>query len=106
MVHSLFTIGYEAATLPDFIATLTHTGIELIADIRALPLSRRAGFSKTPMKNALAESGIDYIHLRDLGTPKEGRDAAKKGNLQTLRRVYEAHLAGAEARATPVRTGR
>ena len=71
----IFTIGYEAATMADFLAALTAAGVTRVIDVRALPLSRRPGFSKTPLKNALAEAGIDYVHLKALGTPAEGREA-------------------------------
>lgn len=61
-------------------------------DVRAVPNSRRPGFSKTPLRNALAEAGIDYVHLRALGTPAEGREAARKGNHEQLQHIYGAQL--------------
>lgn len=76
----LFTIGYEGVTMDEFIAALTVAGVERVINVRALPLSRRPGLSKTPLKGALAEAGIDYVHLRALGTPAEGRSAAKRGD--------------------------
>ena len=84
---TLFTIGYEATTMAEFLATLTKAGVERVIDVRALPLSRRPGFSKSPLRAALAEAGIDYVHLRALGTPAEGRSAAKRGDRVTLDRV-------------------
>jgi len=75
----IFTIGYEGATVPEFVATLGSAGVQRVIDIRALPNSRRPGFSKTPLRNALAEADIDYVHLRALGTPAEGRAAAQQG---------------------------
>ena len=88
----LFTIGYEGTTMDEFITALQRAGVERVIDVRALPLSRRPGFSKTPLKGALAEAGIDYVHLKALGTPKEGRDAAKRGDRATLERVYDIQL--------------
>lgn len=88
----IFTIGYEAATMDDFLRALTDAGVERVIDVRALPLSRRPGFSKTPLRNALAEAGIDYVHLRALGTPAEGREAARKGRHADLQRIYAAQL--------------
>ncbi|MEO5773277.1 MAG: DUF488 domain-containing protein [Sphingomicrobium sp.] len=76
----------------DFIAALTSAGIRQVIDVRALPLSRRPGFSKTPLKGALAEAGIDYVHLRALGTPAAGREAARKGRHAELERVYAGQL--------------
>ncbi|QNN65850.1 DUF488 domain-containing protein [Sphingomonas rhizophila] len=93
----LFTIGYEGATQPDFLAALKAAGVERVIDVRALPLSRRPGFSKTPLANALAEEGIEYVHLRALGTPAAGREAARKGRHQELERIYAAQLELPEA---------
>ena len=88
----IFTIGYEATTMAEFITALNSAGVKLVIDVRALPLSRRPGFSKTPLKNALAESGIDYVHLKALGTPADGREAARKGRHEDLKRIYAAQL--------------
>ena len=93
----IFTIGYEAATMADFLAALTAAGVERVIDVRALPLSRRPGFSKTPLKNALAEQGIGYVHLKALGTPAEGREAARKGRHAELERIYAGQLELPEA---------
>ena len=75
----IFTIGYEATTMGDFIAALKQAGVERVIDVRALPLSRRPGFSKSPLRAALGEEHIDYVHLKALGTPSEGRTAARAG---------------------------
>jgi uncharacterized protein (DUF488 family) len=99
----IFTIGYEAATMGDFIGALTAAGVERVIDVRALPLSRRPGFSKTPFRGALAEAGIDYVHLRALGTPAAGREAARKGRHKELRRIYAAQLELPEAIAEGAR---
>lgn len=93
----LFTIGYEAATMADFVAALEQAGVERVIDVRALPLSRRPGFSKTPLCGALAEVKIDYVHLRALGTPASGREAARKGRHDDLRRIYAGQLELPEA---------
>jgi uncharacterized protein (DUF488 family) len=93
----IFTIGYEATTMGDFIAALTAAGVARVIDVRALPLSRRPGFSKTPLRNALAEVEIDYVHLRALGTPAAGRDAARKGRHEDLKRIYAGQLELPEA---------
>ena len=93
----LFTIGYEATTMAEFIAALQNAGVERVIDVRALPLSRRPGFSKTPLRGALAEAGIDYVHLKALGTPADGRAAARAGRLEDLRRIYTDQLELPEA---------
>lgn len=95
----VFTIGYEATTMADFLAALTGAGVERVIDVRALPLSRRPGFSKTSLAASLAEAGIDYVHLKALGTPKRGRDAAKKDDVATLEAVYADQLELPEAQA-------
>ena len=93
----LFTIGYEATTVAEFIAALQNARVERVIDVRALPLSRRPGFSKTPLRGALAEAGIDYVHLKALGTPADGRAAARAGRLEDLKRIYTDQLELPEA---------
>ena len=93
----IFTIGYEGATVAEFLAALQKAGVERVIDIRAVPNSRRPGFSKTPLRNALAEAGIDYVHLRALGTPADGRAAARAGRKDELRRIYAGQLELPEA---------
>ena len=79
-------------TMTEFIATLQEAGVERVIDVRALPLSRRPGFSKSPLRAALGEAGIDYVHLKALGTPSEGRSAARAGRQQDLERIYAGQL--------------
>ena len=93
----IFTIGYEGATVGEFLAALQQAGVQRVIDVRAVPNSRRPGFSKTPLRNALAEAGIDYVHLRALGTPAEGRAAARAGRHDDLRRIYAGQLELPEA---------
>lgn len=93
----IFTIGYEATTVPDFIAALTGAGVKRVIDVRALPLSRRPGFSKSSLRAALAEAGIDYVHLKALGTPAEGRAAARAGRHADMARIYAGQLELPEA---------
>jgi uncharacterized protein (DUF488 family) len=93
----VFTIGYEQTTMAEFLAALQGAGVERVIDVRALPLSRRPGFSKNILAASLREAGLEYVHLKALGTPKPGRDAAKKGDVATLERVYEHQLELPEA---------
>ena len=95
----IFTIGYEGTTMADFLAALKGAGVERVIDVRALPLSRRPGFSKSSLAASLLEAGIGYTHLKNLGTPKRGRDAAKKGDRATLEEVYAEQLELPEAQA-------
>ena len=93
----IFTIGYEGTTVPEFTAALQKAGVERVIDVRALPLSRRPGFSKSPLKAALQEAGIDYVHLKALGTPSEGRTAARAGRYSDMARIYAGQLELPEA---------
>ena len=93
----IFTIGYESTTVAEFIGALQSAGVKRIIDVRAVPNSRRPGFSKTPLRNALAEEGIDYVHLRALGTPADGRAAARAGRHDDLERIYAGQLELPEA---------
>ena len=93
----IFTIGYEATTVPEFVAALQEAAVERVIDVRALPLSRRPGFSKTPLRGALEEAGIDYVHLKALGTPADGRAAARAGRHKDLERIYAGQLELPEA---------
>jgi uncharacterized protein (DUF488 family) len=88
----IFTIGYEGATQAEFIARLSDTGITLLVDVRAVPLSRRPGFSKNVLAASLREAGIDYVGFKALGTPPDGREAARKGRHADLVRIYGAQL--------------
>ncbi|HVM22601.1 MAG TPA: DUF488 domain-containing protein [Sphingomicrobium sp.] len=93
----IFTIGYEGTTVGEFVAALQRDGVERVIDVRALPLSRRPGFSKTPLRSALADAGIDYVHLKALGTPADGRAAARAGRHADLERIYSGQLELPEA---------
>jgi uncharacterized protein (DUF488 family) len=89
----LATIGYEQAPQARVIETLKAAGVEVLIDVRAIAASRRAGFSKGLLSASLEDAGIEYVHLRELGTPKPGRIAARAGKTAEMRRIYEAHLA-------------
>jgi uncharacterized protein (DUF488 family) len=95
----IFTIGYEGTTMGEFLGVLQKAGVERIIDVRAVPNSRRPGFSKTPLRNALAEAGIDYVHLRALGTPAAGREAARAGRKAELEEIYAGQLETPQAMA-------
>ena len=97
MTRRIATIGYERATLPDVIGRLQQAGIDLVIDVRAVASSRRAGFSKTLLGATLRDAGIEYLHLRALGTPKAGRQAARAGRTAEMREIFETHLQEPEA---------
>jgi uncharacterized protein (DUF488 family) len=93
----IFTIGYEGTTQPELIAALKAANVERVIDVRAVPLSRKPGFSKNVLAAGLKEAGIDYVHLKALGTPPAGREAARKGRMDEMKRVYAAQLETPEA---------
>lgn len=89
---TFFTIGYEGASLRDFINTLAEAGVEHVLDVRELPQSRRPGFSKRALSEALEAASIGYSHCKQLGDPKHGREAARRGDMDDFRMIFEAHL--------------
>ena len=99
MPPPLFTIGYQEAAQAAVVAALREAGVELLVDVRAVTASRRPGFSKRQLAAGLAEAGIDYLHLRALGTPAAGRHAARTGDYAGLKRIYDVQLATPEAQA-------
>jgi uncharacterized protein (DUF488 family) len=107
----LATIGYEGATVAGFLAALSAEGVKRLVDIRAVASSRRPGFAKTRLAAHVDEVGISYLHLRGLGTPADGRAAARAGRHAEMRRIFLQHLARPEPQfeletlADLVRTG-
>jgi len=97
--RALFTIGYEQAKPAAVLNELRRAKIELLVDTRAVAASRRPGFSKRQLAASLDEAGIGYIHLQKLGTPAEGRAAARSGDTDRLWRIYDEHMKTAEAQA-------
>lgn len=98
-MRRLYTIGYQGADPDRLVETLAAEGVAVVADVRAVALSRKRGFSKNKLRDRLAESAIGYRHLIDLGTPKPGREAARAGDAVMMRRIYCEQLAtdGAQA---------
>jgi uncharacterized protein (DUF488 family) len=91
------TIGYEGTQVDDFVALLRAKDVTCLVDVREIASSRRKGFSKSQLKARLQLAGIDYLHLRSLGDPKEGRIAARGGNFRLFDRIYRRHLKTSEA---------
>jgi uncharacterized protein (DUF488 family) len=91
------TIGYEGTTMQDFLRALRDAKVDLVVDVRAVASSRRPGFAKTRLAANLAEAGIDYEHIRSLGTPADGRAAARAGRHDEMREIFMESLATAAA---------
>ena len=98
-MSELLTIGYEGAVLPDVLAALGRARVELLIDVRAVPRSRKPGFSGRMLAASAEAAGIGYRHLQRLGTPKPGRDAARAGNAAGMAAIFNAHIAGDEPQA-------
>lgn len=97
MTQTLYTIGYEGVSVDDFVATLKQQNIQLVIDVRDYPGSRRKGFSKNILAAILDEANIEYVHLKNLGDPKEGRDAARAGNFDRFIKIFSNHMKTPEA---------
>jgi uncharacterized protein (DUF488 family) len=93
-MRELFTIGYEGCTIADVLGALRQAQIGLLIDVRAVPRSRKPGFSKRQLAAALDEQGIRYVHLQALGTPKPGRAAVRAGHPERMETIFRAHMAG------------
>ena len=92
-MHIVYTMGYEGTDIDRFVATLKAVGVKTLADVRAVAISRKKGFSKTALQARLSDEDIEYAHFVELGDPKPGRDAARAGRLDTFRKIYARHLA-------------
>src|SRR5690349_16813730 len=97
VVTKLYTVGYEKVGQADFVAALKAAKVKMLVDVREVANSRRSGFSKKSLAAALDEAGIAYIHMKALGTPKLGREAARKGDTPTMTRIFEAKLVEPES---------
>lgn len=92
MQDVLYTIGHEGAQIEPFIATLREAGVKLLIDVREAPISRKRDFAKTRLAHHLESAGIAYRHLKALGTPKPGREAAKAGDRKSFARIFAKHI--------------
>lgn len=82
-----------------FLDALAGAGVQLLVDVRAVASSRRPGFAKTKLAANLESVGIDYVHLRGLGTPAGGRAAARAGRHAEMHAIFREHLGSDVARA-------
>ncbi|MBN1321469.1 MAG: DUF488 domain-containing protein [Thermoleophilia bacterium] len=94
----LCTSGYQGQDAAAWSARLLAHGIEVVVDVRDLPLSRKKGFSKSQLKALLGERGIKYLHVKELGNPKVYRDALRQGlDFEEFARIFRRRL---ETKAT------
>jgi uncharacterized protein (DUF488 family) len=99
MPEPLLTIGYEGCTIDDVLAELRDAGAALLIDVRAVPQSRKPGFSKRQLAAGLDSHGIAYVHLQGLGTPKPGRDAVRAGHPERMEPIFREHMRSDRAQA-------
>lgn len=97
--RELLTIGYEGCTVANVVARLKSEGVTLLIDVRAVPRSRKPGFSKRQLAAGLDEAGIGYVHLQGLGTPKAGRDAVRAGHPERMAIIFNEHMTSDHAQA-------
>jgi len=95
----IYTVGYEGTDIDRFVETLKAVGVRRLADVRAVAVSRKKGFSKRKLAERLEAEGIEYLHLIDLGDPKPGREAARAGRHEEFVKIYSEHLATDKAQA-------
>jgi uncharacterized protein (DUF488 family) len=95
MEGKAWTAGYEGLTVQGLLDALALEQIEVLVDVRERPLSRKPGFSKAALAKSTEEAGLEYVHVRELGSPAEARAAYRKdADFAELRRRYLAHLKG------------
>jgi uncharacterized protein (DUF488 family) len=99
MARDLLTIGYEGCTIDAVLTQLRQARVSLLIDIRAVPQSRKPGFSKRQLAAGLDELGIAYVHLQGLGTPKRGRDAVRAGHPERMEPIFREHMCSDRAQA-------
>lgn len=80
MSMTIFTIGYQGLDVGTFVALLREYSVEMVVDVRELPISRKRGFSKKALAGLLNHSGLQYVHMGELGCPKPVRDRYRADN--------------------------
>jgi uncharacterized protein (DUF488 family) len=80
----LYTVGYERRTADELITVLTEAAVKVLVDVRLTPLSRKPGMSKNRLATLLHAAGIEYLHLPQLGNPRDNRDAFRRGDVAAV----------------------
>lgn len=96
-VSKILTIGYEMVSLENFVMTLKTNNVRTLMDVRAVAVSRRHGFSKHALAEAVEDADIEYVHFRALGNPKLGREASRNGDMHLFKEIFRDHLRSKEA---------
>lgn len=95
----LLGVGYEGLDQDGLVAQLTRERVQVVADVRLTPLSRKRGLSKVALAERLEAEGINYRHLRALGNPRANRPGYSDPHDTSVRKVYRERLQGQEAQA-------
>jgi uncharacterized protein (DUF488 family) len=86
----LYTLGYQGVDVNTYVRKLKAVGVGIVADVRETPWSHKPGFCKNALISELSKAGIDYIHVKSAGNPKENRRTAP--DLKECLRRYEDYL--------------
>lgn len=95
LASSLVSVGYEGRSIDELVDRLQAENVQVLVDVRLTPLSRKPGLSKTKLAAALRTAGIEYVHHRALGNPKDNRDGFRAGAPESRVRFLE--VLGTEA---------
>jgi uncharacterized protein (DUF488 family) len=95
---TVWTIGHSTRSSEEFLAVLDAYGVELVADVRRFPGSRRLPqFAAPALEAALATRGVAYHWLPALGGRRRSTAAAPElGWRHPAFRAYAEHAATEE----------
>jgi hypothetical protein len=87
---NIYTLGYQGVDVDSYVSKLKDAGVGIVADVRETPWSHKRGFCKNILSGALSKAGIDYVHVKSAGNPKENRRTAP--DLAECLRRYRIYL--------------
>ena len=87
---NLYTLGYQGVDVDTYVQKLKAAGVGIVADVRETPWSHKRGFCKNALSSELSRAGIEYVHVRSAGNPKENRRTAP--DLAECLRRYKHYL--------------
>lgn len=90
---SVLSVGYEGRSAEELITLVVEAGVDVVVDVRLNPISRKPGLSKTRLAAALNNAGVEYLHLRALGNPRENRDPFWNGRVAEGVQYFQALMA-------------
>ena len=87
---SVFTLGYEKRSFPEYVAILKENRIQVVVDVRDVAWSHKPGFSEKPLAEGLKRAGITYRRAEFAGNPKWLRAVAD--DLADMLALYRWYL--------------